>query len=32
MTEFETDDSKAPSYISIDAVEVEHAEKKEQKQ
>ncbi|KXG53807.1 uncharacterized protein PGRI_008570 [Penicillium griseofulvum] len=31
MTEFKTDDSKAPSYTSIDAVEVENVEKKEQK-
>lgn len=32
MTEFETDDSKAPSYTSIDPVELENAEKQEQKQ
>ncbi|KAJ5498264.1 hypothetical protein N7453_007315 [Penicillium expansum] len=31
MTEFETDDSKAPSYTSIDPVELENAEKQEQK-
>ncbi|KAJ5207043.1 hypothetical protein N7491_002326 [Penicillium cf. griseofulvum] len=31
MTEFKTDDSKAPSYTSVDLVEVENVEKKEQK-
>ncbi|KAJ5170520.1 uncharacterized protein N7500_003303 [Penicillium coprophilum] len=31
MTEFETNDSKAPSYTSVDPVEVDNAEKQDQK-
>ncbi|KAJ5503237.1 hypothetical protein N7463_006111 [Penicillium fimorum] len=31
MTEIKADDSKAPSYASVDPVEVENAEKQEQK-
>ncbi|OQE38932.1 hypothetical protein PENCOP_c007G04362 [Penicillium coprophilum] len=31
MTEFETNDSKAPSYTSVDPVEVDHAENQDQK-
>lgn len=31
MTEFKTDDSKAPSYISVDHVELHNTEKQQQK-